>query len=173
MLIILNHIVNHLKTHIHLINNEIQWRKIIKSQINSELLKNYTKNGPVLVGRFSIFADESRKSAKFSDYTTPDNPQNEPKMTFFEAIKQEKYNFILLWYSELQRKWRKSLKKCAGCAVCVRKILFLQSQTTTTWGERKEGLSTGDCSLKRMEECSKYSSKGIWDSQAMKSGQTI
>ena len=90
MLIILNPIVNHLKTYIYLINNEIQWRKIIKSQINSELLKNYTKNGPVLVGRFSIFADESRKSAKFSDYTTPDNPQNEPKMTFFEAIKQEK-----------------------------------------------------------------------------------
>ena len=50
MLIILNPIVNHLKTYIHLINSEIQRRKIIKSQINSELLKNYTKNGPVLVG---------------------------------------------------------------------------------------------------------------------------
>ena len=43
---------------------------------------------------------------------------------------------------------QKNKKKCAESDACNGKILFLQSQTTTIWGERKEGLSTGECSLK-------------------------
>ena len=111
MLIIPNPPVNHLKTYIPLTTNKIQRCKIIKSQINSELLKNYTKNALVLGGRFSIFAAESRKSAKFSGHTTPDDPQNDPKTTVLEAPRQKKYNFILLIISKIRKKCRKKIKK--------------------------------------------------------------
>ena len=39
----------------------------------------------------------------------------------------------------------------------MKKNLFLHSQTTTTWGERNEGVVNRGMFIERMKECSKYS----------------
>ena len=62
--------------------------------------------------------------------------------------KSEKRNFISLIINILQRKCRKSKKKFARVLEWIQKNLFLQSQTTTIRDGTREGLSTGECSLK-------------------------
>ena len=69
-------------------------------------------------------------------------------MTRKRAFYPEKCIFISLTHNVLQRKCKKNKKKCAGVDVCNGKILFLQSQTTTIRDGTREGLSTGECSLK-------------------------
>ena len=39
----------------------------------------------------------------------------------------------------------------------MRKILFLQSQTTTIWDGRERGVVNRELFIERMKECSKYS----------------
>jgi len=43
---------------------------------------------------------------------------------------------------------QKKIKKYVVVLFGIKKNLFLHSQTTTIWGGRREGLSTGNCSLK-------------------------
>jgi len=98
------------------------------------------------------------------------------KKTFFlgqKSVKKPgKCNFILLIINMLQRKCRKSKKKFARVLEWIQKNLFLQSQTTTIRDGTREGVVNRGMFIERMKECSKYSRRGIWDSQAMRSGQT-
>ena len=56
---------------------------------------------------------------------------------------------------------QKCKKKFAGCAVCNRKILFLQSQNDNDMGGTREGVVNRGMFIERMEGCSKYSRRGI------------
>ena len=165
-------IVASFETCILLINNKIHRREICKSHIYNELLKKYTKNASILSGWFSIFAPKSRKSAKFTRREGPERAKNGQKRVSGRCPKEGKCIFILLIYSEIAKKCKKNKKKFARVLFGIQKKLFLHSQTTTTWGERKRGVVNRGMFIERMKECSKYSRRGIWDSQAMKSGQT-
>ena len=70
------------------------------------------------------------------------------KKAFFSKEIGQKCNFISLSINKITKKMQKSKKKCVACDACNGKILFLQSQTTTTGEALREGLSTGECSLK-------------------------
>ena len=119
-----------------------------KKQWIKRICENYIKNLVFRWGRNSIFTTESRKSAKNSPSITPDRGKKGVKTALFGEFFSGKCNIISLIHSKLKKKIEKSEKKWVACAVCVGKNLFLQSQTTTIWGARKEGLSTGECSLK-------------------------
>ena len=120
----------------------------------------------------SVLAEIFEKSAKFYRRGGPERAKNGPKTGSREGQKQEKCIFILLIYSEITKKCKKNKKKWARVLRGIQKILFLQSQTTTIWDERKRGVVNREMFIERMKECSKYSRRGIWDSQAKKSGQT-
>jgi hypothetical protein len=93
-------------------------------------------------------AEIFRKSAKISAGRVSGRGEKGRKTAFSGVFFQEKCNFISLIISKITKKMQKNKKKCVGCDVCNGKILFLQSQTTTIWDGRREGLSTGNCSLK-------------------------
>jgi len=122
--------------------------------------------------RNSIFASFFRKSAKISPSGVPERGEKGAKRGYFWMFFRIKCNFISLCIKQLTKKMQKSEKKWDECDVCNGKILFLQSQTTTIWGARKEGLSTGECSLKEWRNVANTQEIGIWDSQAMRPGQT-
>ena len=91
------------------------------------------------------------------------------------AEKCEKNNFssrVKYWYSIQYKKSKKNLKKYVAWYVCNEKKLFLQPQTTTIRDGMREGVVNRGMFIERMKECSKYSRRGIWDSQAMRPGQT-
>jgi len=117
--------------------------------LNVNILQEITlKTPPFLCGQNSILAEFFRKSAKISPTGVSRRGEKGSKSAFFGVFPEGKFNFISLSINKITKKMQKNKKKCAACDGCNGKILFLQSQTTTIWGEREEGLSTGECSLK-------------------------
>ena len=102
-------------------------------------------------------AEIFRKSAKFTRREGPERGKNGQKRVSGRCPKEEKCIFILLIYSEIAKKCKKNKKKFARVLFGIQKKLFLHSQTTTTWGERSEGVVNRGMFIERMKECSKYS----------------
>ena len=140
--------------------------------INQYVIKNYTKIEAVW--RLLKF-DFGRNFPKICEIFRSRVLKNGKKTCFWgkkSVKKSEKRNFISLVINILQRKCRKSKKKFARVLEWIQKNLFLQSQTTTIRDGTREGVVNRGMFIERMEECSKYSRRGIWDSQAMRPGQT-
>ena len=68
------------------------------------------------------------------------------------------FDYNILNINVLKIKYRKSLKKCVGCMVCVGKILFLQSPIGNGDRASEMGVVNRGLFIERMKECSKYSS---------------
>ena len=119
----------------------------------------------------SILAEIFQKSAKFSG----PGWWKMPKKRFFRQKKCQKtgkMQFYFIGNQYVTKKIQKKKKKFARVLEWIQKNLFLQSQTTTVERGWKEGVVNREMFIERMEECSKYSRRGIWDSQAMRPGQT-
>ena len=141
-----------------MIYNNIQTHNIYKTHIINKLHKITQNNHQIVRGECSIFAEILRKSAKFYRRGGPEKAKNGPKTGSREGQKQEKCIFILLIHSKITKKCKKNKKKWARVLRGIQKKLFLHSQTTTTWGERKRGVVNREMFIERMKECSKYSS---------------
>ena len=141
-----------------MIYNNIRTHNTYKTHIINKLHKITQNNRQIVRSECSIFAEILRKSAKFYRRGSLERAKNGPKTGSREGQKQEKCIFILLIYSKITKKCKKNKKKWARVLRGIQKKLFLHSQTTTTWGERKRGVVNREMFIERMKECSKYSS---------------
>ena len=82
-------------------------------QIINELHKITQKSGRIVRAESSIFAEISRKSAKFSRPECPDRAKNGQKRGSKRGVKQKKCIFILLIHIKITKKCKKIKKKCA------------------------------------------------------------
>ena len=79
------------------------------------------------------------------------------------------FNWLSAWYNKNAVKIKKSAQ---GVLHVMEKFYFCNPKRQrhgTTWGA---GLSTGGCSLKEWKNVANTQEIGIWDSQAMRPGQT-
>ncbi len=119
------------------------------------------------------FLRQNAKNLRNLSDTYPQKMPKTPKKITKKGFYVNKNAILFHWYTNSYKEKAEKVKKSAKRWMYVMEKFYFCNPKRQRYGTARErGVVNRGMFIERMEECSKYSRRGIWDSQAMRPGQT-